>query len=109
MTPGTGAAIGHGAGAPIQPSLPAAALSSPLATNPATGYRVTLTTIKRNKHGAGFVVADTLEDLITGINKLTDQPLLDPAAVRAQIEGATAAPRGAGRASPRNSLFGRCG
>ncbi len=30
-----------------QPSLPAAALSSALATNPATGYRVTPTTIKR--------------------------------------------------------------
>jgi uncharacterized protein len=38
------------------------------------------------KHGADFVVADTLEELVAGMNKLTDAPLLDPAAVRAQIE-----------------------
>jgi uncharacterized protein len=38
------------------------------------------------QHGADFVVADTLEELIAGMNKLTDAPLLDPAAVRAQIE-----------------------
>jgi hypothetical protein len=56
--------------------------------------------MRRNKHGADFVVADTLEDPINGMNKLTDQPLLDPAAVRAQIEGATAAPRSAGRRKP---------
>jgi predicted oxidoreductase len=38
------------------------------------------------KHGADFVVADSLEELVAGMNKLTDKPLLDPAAVRAQIE-----------------------
>ena len=38
------------------------------------------------KHGADFVVADTLEELVERMNKLTDAPLLDPAAVRAQIE-----------------------
>jgi hypothetical protein len=32
------------------------------------------------------VVADTLEELIAGMNNLTDAPLLDPGAVRAQIE-----------------------
>jgi hypothetical protein len=38
------------------------------------------------QHGADFVVADTLEELIAGMNNLTDAPLLDPRAVRAQIE-----------------------
>ena len=36
--------------------------------------------------GADFVVADTLEDLVAMMNKLTDEPLLDPPAIRAQIE-----------------------
>jgi predicted oxidoreductase len=36
--------------------------------------------------GADFVVADNLEQLVERMNKLTDEPLLDPAAVRAQIE-----------------------
>jgi predicted oxidoreductase len=35
--------------------------------------------------GADFVVADTLEELVAMMNKLTDEPLLDPAAIRAQI------------------------
>lgn len=38
------------------------------------------------KHGADFVVADTLEDLVARMNALTDTPLLDPAVIRAQIE-----------------------
>ncbi|MEU4689307.1 FAD-binding dehydrogenase [Actinoplanes sp. NPDC023714] len=38
------------------------------------------------QHGADFVVAGTLEDLVAGMNKLTDQPLLDAARIRAQIE-----------------------
>jgi predicted oxidoreductase len=38
------------------------------------------------EHGADFVVADNLEQLIKGMNALTDQPLLDAAAVRIQIE-----------------------
>ena len=38
------------------------------------------------KHGADFVVADTLEELVAKMNELTDEPLLDPAAIRAQIE-----------------------
>jgi hypothetical protein len=37
------------------------------------------------QNGSDFVVADTLEELIAGMNKLTGAPLLDPAAVRAQI------------------------
>ena len=36
--------------------------------------------------GADFVVADNLEQLIAGMNALTDAPLLDAAVVRAQIE-----------------------
>ena len=36
--------------------------------------------------GADFVVADTLEELVALMNKLTDEPLLDPAAIRTQIE-----------------------
>ncbi|MEI6251308.1 MAG: FAD-binding dehydrogenase [Mycobacteriaceae bacterium] len=36
-------------------------------------------------HGADFVVADTLEELVALMNKLTDEPLLDPALIRAQI------------------------
>jgi uncharacterized protein len=38
------------------------------------------------RHGADFVVAGTLEELVDRMNKLTDEPLLDPATVRAQIE-----------------------
>ncbi|MCW6010653.1 FAD-binding dehydrogenase [Micromonospora sp. CPCC 205371] len=38
------------------------------------------------RHGADFVVADTLEELVAGMNKLTEEPLLDAAAIRAQIE-----------------------
>nr|WP_249789230.1 FAD-binding dehydrogenase [Bradyrhizobium sp. NBAIM02] len=38
------------------------------------------------KHGADFVVADTLEELVARMNKLTEQPLLDPAHIRRQIE-----------------------
>jgi predicted oxidoreductase len=38
------------------------------------------------QHGADFVVADTIEELVARMNALTDRPLLDAAAVRAQIE-----------------------
>jgi predicted oxidoreductase len=38
------------------------------------------------RHGADFVVAQTLDELVAGMNRLTDRPLLDPAAIRAQIE-----------------------
>ena len=38
------------------------------------------------RHGADFVVADTLEDLVGRMNGLTDRPLLDAALVRRQIE-----------------------
>ncbi|TMR94112.1 FAD-binding dehydrogenase [Nonomuraea basaltis] len=38
------------------------------------------------RHGADFVVADTLEELVAGMNRLTKEPLLDPALVRRQIE-----------------------
>jgi predicted oxidoreductase len=38
------------------------------------------------RHGADFVVADTLSDLVDGMNRLTDEPLLDHASIRAQIE-----------------------
>jgi hypothetical protein len=37
------------------------------------------------RHGADFVVANTLEDLVAGMNRLTDRPLLDLDAMRAQI------------------------
>lgn len=36
--------------------------------------------------GADFVVADNLEELVSMMNKLTDEPLLDPQGIRAQIE-----------------------
>ncbi|GAA2637219.1 FAD-binding dehydrogenase [Paractinoplanes durhamensis] len=39
---------------------------------------------KRN--GADFVVSESLEDLVAGMNRLTDEPLLDPALIRRQIE-----------------------
>ncbi|GAA0578220.1 FAD-binding dehydrogenase [Paractinoplanes ferrugineus] len=39
---------------------------------------------KRN--GADFVVASSLEELVAGMNKLTDEPLLDPAGIRRQVE-----------------------
>ncbi|MEU6812560.1 FAD-binding dehydrogenase [Streptomyces sp. NPDC046831] len=38
------------------------------------------------RHGADFVVAGTLEQLVEKMNKLTDEPLLDAAAVRRGIE-----------------------
>lgn len=38
------------------------------------------------EHGADFVVADSLADLVRGMNALTDEPLLDHALVRRQIE-----------------------
>ncbi|MCH9730528.1 MAG: FAD-binding dehydrogenase [Actinomycetia bacterium] len=38
------------------------------------------------KHGADFVVSDTLEDLVVKMNALTDEPLLDIETIRAQIE-----------------------
>ncbi|WP_024873881.1 FAD-binding dehydrogenase [Saccharomonospora piscinae] len=36
--------------------------------------------------GADFVVAGTLDELVTKMNALTDEPLLDPALLRRQIE-----------------------
>ncbi len=38
------------------------------------------------RHGADFVVRDHLEDLVAGMNALTDEPLLDAAAVRREVE-----------------------
>ncbi|MFC1405015.1 MULTISPECIES: FAD-binding dehydrogenase [Streptacidiphilus] len=38
------------------------------------------------QHGADFVVADTLDELVAKMNALTDEPLLKADAVRAQIE-----------------------
>ncbi|MBW6435720.1 FAD-binding dehydrogenase [Actinoplanes hulinensis] len=38
------------------------------------------------KHGADFVVADTLDELVAGMNELTEQPLLDAGMLRTQIE-----------------------
>jgi hypothetical protein len=38
------------------------------------------------RHGADFVVADSLPRLIDGMNALTEQPLLDPAEVARQVE-----------------------
>lgn len=37
------------------------------------------------KHGADFVVATSLEELVGKMNALTDEPLLDPVAIRKQI------------------------
>ena len=36
--------------------------------------------------GADFVQADTLDELIARMNRITDEPLLDPATVRGEIE-----------------------
>lgn len=38
------------------------------------------------RHGADFAVAATLDELVAKMNALTDEPLLDPAHIRAQIE-----------------------
>lgn len=38
------------------------------------------------EHGADFVVADTIEDLVAKMNGLTDAPLLDAGMLRRQIE-----------------------
>jgi uncharacterized protein len=37
------------------------------------------------EHGADFVVADTLAELVSGMNKLTDEPLIDLADLHRQI------------------------
>lgn len=37
------------------------------------------------QHGADFVVADTLEELVAGMNRLAETPL-DPARIRAEVE-----------------------
>lgn len=38
------------------------------------------------RHGADFVVANSLEELVEKMNGLTDEPLLDPAAIRRQTK-----------------------
>jgi len=38
------------------------------------------------KHGADFVVADTVEDLVAKMNSLTPEPLLDPQQIRRVVE-----------------------
>ncbi|HEY0530729.1 MAG TPA: FAD-binding dehydrogenase [Actinoplanes sp.] len=38
------------------------------------------------RHGADFVVADTIEQLVAKMNGLTDKALLDPALIRRQVE-----------------------
>ncbi len=38
------------------------------------------------RHGSDFVVADDLESLVAQMNALTDEPLLDPATIRRQVE-----------------------
>lgn len=38
------------------------------------------------EHGADFVVAETIEELVTKMNALTDEPLLDAGALRRAIE-----------------------
>jgi uncharacterized protein len=38
------------------------------------------------RHGADFVVADDLDALVTKMNSLTGEPLLDPTTIREQIE-----------------------
>ncbi|WP_331770489.1 FAD-binding dehydrogenase (plasmid) [Embleya sp. NBC_00888] len=38
------------------------------------------------RHGEDFVVADTLEELVAGMNRTTPEPLLDAALLRRQIE-----------------------
>ncbi|MET7304242.1 FAD-binding dehydrogenase [Embleya sp. NPDC005575] len=38
------------------------------------------------RHGADFVVADTLDELVAGMNRSTPEPLLDPTLIRRQIE-----------------------
>src|SRR5207253_5669384 len=37
------------------------------------------------KHGADFVVAGTLRDLVSGMNGLTPEPLLDPAGLEREV------------------------
>jgi predicted oxidoreductase len=37
------------------------------------------------RHGPDFVVADTLPELVTGMNKLTDEPLIDLADLDRQV------------------------
>ncbi len=38
------------------------------------------------KHGKDFVVSNNLDELVGRMNALTDEPLLDPTAIRSQIE-----------------------
>ncbi|MEL6960279.1 MAG: FAD-binding dehydrogenase [Pseudomonadota bacterium] len=52
-------------------------LSGKSATGPVEAFK---------QHGEDFVVADTLEDLVTGMNKVTGAGLIDVDKLRAQIE-----------------------
>lgn len=52
----------------------------------AIGRRATGPVEAFKQHGADFVVADDLERLVAGMNALTQEPLLDPAAIRQLIE-----------------------
>ena len=52
-------------------------LSGKSATGPVEAFK---------EHGADFVVADNLADLVKGMNGITDDALIDEAHLRAQIE-----------------------
>lgn len=52
-------------------------LSGKRATDPVEAFKT---------HGEDFVVADTLEDLVVGMNAMTDDPLIDVDSLRAQID-----------------------
>ena len=52
-------------------------LAGPRATGPVEAFK---------SHGADFVVADTLDELVAGMNAITDEPLIDTEYLRTQIE-----------------------
>lgn len=53
-------------------------LSGKRATDPVEAFKT---------HGEDFVVADTLEELVAGMNAMTDSPLIDVDSLRSQIAG----------------------
>ena len=74
----------------VRPPVPSRTRTSPIGTRPGSSgsgcWSSAPAPVEAFKsRGADFVVADTLEELVAMMNKLTDAPLLKPEVIRAQI------------------------
>ncbi|MBU2994611.1 FAD-binding dehydrogenase [Octadecabacter sp. 1_MG-2023] len=73
-------------GSEQNPDLTSAKWSKVLKERILSGKSATAPVEAFKEHGADFVVADTLADLVKGMNGLTEDALIDEAHLRAQIE-----------------------